>query len=153
MRLLLRNDSTRNEILLMGVLDKDERVMRQALFAPMRGATAEVTAALIQRANDAQLPDELRARTIRALAATGRPEAMRWLVDHASFTKGGFPALGRTWLARIGLRKKSTTTLAAITGMGAHWRTAPEAAAVLELAAKSKDQDFRNAAMMHSEAL
>ena len=151
-RLLLKNDATRDEILLMGVLDQDERVLRQALFAPMRGATAEVTAALIQRANDPQLPDELRARTIRALAATGRPEAMRWLVDHTSITKAGFP-IGRTWLSRGRLRKKSATTLAAITGLAANWRTAPEAAAVLELATKSKDQDFRNAATMHTEAL
>lgn len=152
-RLLLRNNATRDEGLLIGVLDPDERVLRQALFAPMRGATAEVAAALMQRANDVRLPEELRARAIRALATTGRPEAMHWLVEHAWMTKGGFPGIVRSWQSRGRLRKKSATTLAAIAGLAAHWRAAPEAAALLDLAAKSRDEDLRNAATLHSEAL
>jgi hypothetical protein len=151
-RLLIKNAATRDEGMLVGLSDEDERVFRQVLFASMRGATAEVTTVLIKRAEDVRMPEELRARTVRAIAATGRPEAMRWLIE-CSVERRGFPGLGRNWRTRAGLRRKSATTLAAIAGLAAHWRTAPEAAAVLELAAKSRDLEFRNAATMHSEAL
>jgi hypothetical protein len=119
----------------------------------MRGATAEATLMLVQRAEDVRLPEELRARTIRALAATGRPEAMRWLVEHTSVVTR-IPAIARKWISGTGrLRRKSATTLAAIAGLAAHWREAPEAAAVIRLAVKSKDQELRSAAITHSEAL
>jgi hypothetical protein len=152
-RLLLKSAATRDEGLSVGLSDNDERVFRQVLFAPMRGATAEAAAILIQRAEDVRMPEELRARTIRALAATGRPEAMRWLIECCSVARRGFPAITLNWRSRAGLRRKSSTTLAAIAGLAAHWATAPEAAAVLDLAARSRDPEFRNAAMMHSEAL
>lgn len=152
-RLLLKSDATRNEGLLIGLRDDDERVFRQTLFATMRGATAEATHMLVQRAEDVRLPEELRARTIRALAATGRPEAMRWLVDHASVVTR-IPAFAQRWISGNGrLRRKSVTTLAAIAGLAAHWREAPMAAAVIQLATKSKDQELRSAASTHSEAL
>jgi hypothetical protein len=149
-RLLLRSDETREEGFILGLRDTDERVYRQVLFATMRGASAETAYALMHRAEDARLSEELRARTIRALAATGRPEAMRWLVDHSSVVSRGF--LSR--LSRGGrLRRKSATTIAAIAGLAAHWGQAPEAAVVLELAAKSKDEELRNAATLHLESL
>lgn len=153
-RLLLKSEVTREEGLLIGLRDTDERVFRLALFAAMRGATAGTARTLMHRAEDARLPEELRARAIRALAATGRPEAMHWLVEHASVVRPGTPVLARKWLSRSGrLRKKSATTLAAIAGLAAHWSSAAEAAAVLELAAKSKDQELRHAATMHLESL
>ncbi len=153
-RLLIKSDATRDEGVLIGLRDADERVFRQTLFATMRGATAETTQALMQRAEDARLPEELRARTIRALAATGRPEAMRWLVAHTSVARRGFPGIARSWLSGGGrLRRKSATMLAAIAGLAAHWSKQPEAAVVLELAAKSKDQELRNAVTMHLETL
>jgi len=152
-RLLLKSEVTREEGLLIGLRDNDERVFRPALFAAMRGATAGTARTLMHRAEDARLPEELRARTVRALAATGRPEAMNWLVEHASDVRPGVP-VARSWLSRGGrLRRKSATMLAAIAGLAAHWSKAPEAAAVLKLAAKSKDQELRHAATMHLESL
>ena len=149
-RLLVKSPATRDEGMLIGLRDNDERVFRQVLFANMRGATAEAATVLMQRAEDPRLPEELRARTIRALAATGRVEAMRWLVECSSVARRGIPGMKRN--ARS-LRRKSATTLAAVAGLAAHWRTAPEAAAVLDLAVKSRDEDFRSAATIHSEAL
>jgi hypothetical protein len=148
-RLLLKSDDTRAEGVIIGLRDDDERVFRLVLFATMRGATAETAYALIHRAEDARLSEELRARTIRALAATGRPEAMRWLVDHSSVASRGFLGLSRGGR----LRRKSATTVAAIAGLAAHWSQAPEAAAVLELAASSKDEELRNAATLYLESL
>jgi hypothetical protein len=148
-RLLLKNKATRDEGLLLGLRDSDERVYRQALFAT-RGATAEATNSMIRRAEDARQPEELRARTIRALAATGRPEARQWLIDHASVPTHG---LG-SWLSGDRrLRRKSATTLAALVGLAMHWRQAPDAAAVLALAAKSRDPEFRDAVTRHTEGL
>ena len=152
-RLMLKSAGTRDEGVLIAVRDNDERVFRQVLFATMRGATAEATAALIQRAEDSRLHEEFRARIIRALAATGRPEAMRWLIECCSVARRGLPGITWNWRSRANLRKKSATTIAAVAGLAAHWRTAPEAAAVLELAARSRDQEYRSAATMHSEAL
>src|SRR5688572_16920196 len=94
--------ATREAGLLIGLRDTDERVFRLALFAAMRGATAGTARTLMHRAEDPRLPEELRARAIRALAATGRPEAMQWLVDHASVDRRSGPAISRSWLSRGG---------------------------------------------------
>jgi hypothetical protein len=44
------------------------------------------------------------------------------------------------------LREKSPQLISSIAGLAAHWSSAPEAAEVLALVAKSKDVDLRSAA-------
>jgi hypothetical protein len=93
---------------------------------------------LMRRADSPTLSSELRARAIRALAASGSLEAMRWIA-HRSVKKH--------WLLRTPvLREKSPQLISSIAGLAAHWSTAPEAAEVLALVAKSKDADLRSAA-------
>jgi len=44
------------------------------------------------------------------------------------------------------LREKSPQLISSIAGLAAHWSSAPEAAEVLALVAKSKDVDLKTAA-------
>ena len=87
---------------------------------------------------------ELRARGIRALAASGSLDAMRWIAQRS---------VKKHWLLRTPvLREKSPQLISSIAGLATHWSSAPEAAEVLALVAKSKDADLRSAAMRSGAA-
>jgi hypothetical protein len=93
---------------------------------------------LMRRVESPSLSSELRARGIRALAASGSPDAMRWIANRA---------IKKHWLLGTPvLREKSPQLISSIAGLAAHWSNAPEAAEVLALVARSKDADLRSAA-------
>jgi hypothetical protein len=139
---LLKSDATRQQGILIGLRDRDERVFSQALSAAMKGASREAMTILMQRAGDLTLTDELRARAVRSVASCPWPEALQWLVRQS---------VRRHWLmGRMRLRKKNGMMLAAVSGLASQWRSAPEAQVVLLLAGTSKDDEVRRAAAARS---
>jgi hypothetical protein len=92
----------------------------------------------MDRIDASTLSAELHARGIRALAASGSLEAMRWIAQRT---------VKKHWLLRTPvLREKSPQLISSIAGLATHWSSTPEAAQVLALVAKSKDADLRSAA-------
>lgn len=137
-KLMLRREELRDRAIVLGLDDPDERTIGVALAAALKRCPVGSVPSLMRRAESSSLSTELRARAIRALAASGSLEAMRWIA-HRSIKKH--------WLLRTPvLREKSPQLISSIAGLAAHWSTAPEAVEVLALVAKSKDADLRSAA-------
>jgi hypothetical protein len=137
LRVLQQSDGTRREAVLIGLRDPNERIFAQALSAALKAPMREALGPLRERAVDSSLSEELRLRAIRCLAACEDPEAMHWLIGQV---------VKRHWLTGgLRLRGKSPMTMAAIAGLAMHWRSAPEAAQVLALAASHKDPGLRRA--------
>jgi hypothetical protein len=138
MKLMLRRDDMREAAILMGLDDRDERTVGIALAAALKRCPLEAVPILMRRIDNSTFSAELRARGIRALAASGSLEAMRWIAQRS---------IKKHWLLGTPvLREKSSQLISSIAGLAAHWTSAPEAAEVLALVAKSKDADLRSAA-------
>ena len=138
MKLMLRRDDMRDAAIVIGLDDQDERTVGIALAAALKRCPVDAVPILMRRIDNSTLSAELRARGIRALAASGSPEAMRWIAQRS---------IKKHWLlGTLVLREKSPQLLSSIAGLAAHWSSAPEAAEVLALVAKSKDSDLRTAA-------
>jgi hypothetical protein len=137
-KLMLRRDTTRDAAIVIGLGDSDERTLGIALAAALKGCPTPAVPILMRRIDASALSAELRARGIRALAASGSLEAMRWIAQRT---------VKKHWLLRTPvLREKSPQLISSIAGLATHWSSAPEAAQVLALVAKSKDADLRSAA-------
>jgi hypothetical protein len=137
-KLMLRRDATRDAAIVIGLGDTDERTLGIALAAALKRCPKPAVPILMGRIEKSSLSAELRARGIRALAASGSHDAMRWIAQRT---------VKKHWLLRTPvLREKSPQLISSIAGLAAHWSSAPEAAEVLALVAKSKDSDLRNAA-------
>jgi hypothetical protein len=137
-KLMLRRDETREAGIVIGLGDTDERTLGIALAAALKGCPTPAVPILMRRIDASALSAELRARGIRALAASGSLDAMRWIARRT---------VKKHWLLRTPvLREKSPQLISSIAGLAAHWSSAPEAAQVLALVAKSKDADLRSAA-------
>ncbi len=137
-KLMLRRDEMRDEAITIGLADGDERTMGIALAAALKRCPVAAVPILMRCADSPALSTELRARAIRALAASGSLEAMRWIACRA---------VKKHWLLRTPvLREKSPQLISSIAGLATHWSSAPEAAEVLALVAKSKDADLKSAA-------
>ena len=137
-KLMLRRDDMREAGILIGLDDADERTVGIALAAALKRCPVGAVPILMRRLDSATMSAELRARGIRALAASGSLEAMRWIAQRS---------VKKHWLLRTPvLREKSPQLISSIAGLAAHWSSAPEAAQVLALVAKSKDADLKSAA-------
>jgi hypothetical protein len=137
-KLMLRRDETRDSGIVAGLGDPDERTIGIALAAALKRCPLPAVPILMRRVESPTLSAELRARGIRALAASGSPDAMRWIAQRS---------IKKHWLLGTPvLREKSPQLISSIAGLAAHWSSAPEAAEVLALVAKSKDTDLRTAA-------
>ena len=134
-KLMVRRDSFREEGMLLGLDDPDERVLGQALGAALRHARPSLAPLLLRRLEDDTLSPELRALLVRALAATRDEDAMRWLARST---------MKKVWLVGgARLRDKTPELLAALEGLATHWSHAVEAAMPLALAARSTDPEIR----------
>ena len=137
-KLMLRRDDMRDNGIVAGLDDSDERTIGIALAAALKRCPPPAVPILMRRVDSPTLSSELRARGIRALAASGSPDAMRWIAQRS---------VKKHWLLRTPvLREKSPQLISSIAGLAAHWSSAPEAAEVLALVAKSKDADLKSAA-------
>ncbi|HET9012889.1 MAG TPA: hypothetical protein VFN38_13780, partial [Gemmatimonadaceae bacterium] len=137
-KLMLRREDMRDAAILIGLDDADERTVGIVLAAALKRCPSGAVPILMRRVDSSTLSAELRARGIRALAASGSLAAMRWVAQRS---------VKKHWLLRTPvLREKSPQPISSIAGLAAHWSTAPEAAEVLALVARSKDADLKSAA-------
>jgi len=137
-KLMLRRDDMRDAAIVLGLDDEDDRTVGIALAAALKRCPVDDVPILMRRIDNSTLNAELRARGIRALAASGSLDAMRWIAQRS---------IKKHWLLGTPvLREKSPQLISSIAGLAAHWSAAPEAAEVLALVAKSKDADLRSAA-------
>jgi len=137
-KLMLRRDDMRESAIVIGLEDQDERTVGIALAAALKRCPLAAVPILMRRVESATLSAELRARGIRALAASGSRDAMCWIASRS---------VKKHWLLGTPvLSEKSPQLISSIAGLAAHWSSAPEAAEVLALVAKSKDVDLKTAA-------
>jgi hypothetical protein len=137
-KLMLRRDEMRDAGIVAGLDDSDERTVGIALAAALKRCPMGAVPILMRRVENQTLTAELRARGIRALAASGSLDAMRWIARRS---------IKKHWLLGTPvLREKSPQLISSIAGLAAHWSSAPEAVEVLALVAKSKDADLKSAA-------
>ncbi len=137
-KLMLRRDDMRDAAIVHGLDDQDDRTVGIALAAALKRCPLDAVPILMRRIDNSTLSAELRGRGIRALAASGSIDAMRWIAQRS---------IKKHWLRGTPvLREKSPQLISSIVGLAAHWSSAPEAAEVLALVAKSKDADLRSAA-------
>jgi hypothetical protein len=142
-RLLLKAPETREQGILMGLRDPDERCCVQALQAAQRDCPPQAARILLKRLGETSLGEEHLLRVTRALASSRSPEVMQWLVEQV---------LTRHWLFRKPkLRKKTPELLAALSGLAQHWSDSPEARTALQLASASRDDEVRRAVTVRAE--
>jgi Arc/MetJ family transcription regulator len=137
-KLMLRRDDMREAAIVRGLEDQDERTVGIALAAALKRCPLPAVPILMRRVESGTLSAELRARAIRALAASGSHDAMRWIARRS---------VKKHWLLGTPvLCEKSPQLISSIAGLAAHWSAAPEAVEVLALVARSKDVDLKTAA-------
>lgn len=137
-RYLLKHDETREQGILLGLRDTDMRTLNASINWLMRHCSLEAARVLVQRYDDPLLGAELRARSLRAVAAVQHVDIRRWLITTATTTR---------WLSgSVRLRKSSLELLAALAALAAHHGEDPDVKAVLQLALRHRDEHIRRAA-------
>ncbi|MEP7383424.1 MAG: hypothetical protein ABI910_17195 [Gemmatimonadota bacterium] len=142
-RFLMRHDDTRESGVLLGLRDADVRTFHVALHAAVRGCSVEGSRLLMKRYEDGSIGAELRARVVRTIANVGTLEALEWLNAQALTT--------RWWSGGMRLRKGSPEVLATIGAIAQYYRDEGAAVHVLQLAARSRNEDIRRAAAARPE--
>ena len=123
---------------LFGALrDSDPGTVRLALTAALDQCPPAALAIVTELARDAATASELRVLAIKVLGRAGNTAALNALLQ---LVQGG-----TSWLGRPKLATRSLELLAALMALAAGWRNDARAAAVLALAAVSKDPDIRSA--------
>jgi len=134
-RLLLKQDGTREDTIVNAVGDPDERTAFLALTAAQERCPAAAAPVIMGRVDRDELDASLRALGIRAVAGRRDDVVLPWLLAHVQ---------RRTkWLKRLKLREKSPEMLAALGSLAAFWREHPETRDAIAMALKSKDADIR----------
>jgi hypothetical protein len=139
LKVSLKVPAERERALLGALRDADPRTIRLALSAALEDCPPTALPAITQIAKDASVASELRVLAIKVLGRVLTTAALDALLDLADG--------GTSWLGRPRLAARSLELLAALMALAASWRTHPRAAAILALAAASKDPDIRNAAV------
>jgi hypothetical protein len=136
-KLLLESPAHVVEGMLIGLRDTDDGIATLAATAALESCPAPALPLMERITVDARRAPELRAITLRILARTRAPEALR-LVLTAALSR-------RLWLGRR-LAPKSPLLLAALGALASHWREHPSATEILTLALQHSDGEIRAAA-------
>lgn len=136
-KLLLESPAHAKEGISLGLHDSDDGIVLLALSAALESCPPEVLPVVQQLAMDPRRPTEIRVPTLRILARSRTPEALKVLLAHARNRRG--------WFGRR-LAPKSPDLLAALAGLAAYWRNDPLAAEVLAHALQHSDPEIRAAA-------
>jgi hypothetical protein len=137
-KLLLESPEHATEGVLLGLRDTDDGIASLAATAALESCPAAALPLVERITVDARRAPELRALTLRILARTRAPEALRLVLT---------AALGRRIWFGPRLAPKSPLLLAALTALANHWREHPSAAEILRLALQHSDAEIRAAAM------
>jgi hypothetical protein len=144
-RALIRNVAERDDAIAAALADPDERIVRMALGSAMANCPPKAALALMARADDPTLSEDLRALGIRAASSYRAPGTLAFLVKKT--------AGKRRFLRRQALAAPTPEMLAALSGLATHWAADPAAKDILDAAAKSADKDIRDAVARRSVSM
>jgi hypothetical protein len=136
-KLLLESPGHTTDAILLGLRDTDDGIATMAATTALESCPPAALPLLERITVDPERSADLRAITLRILARTRAPEALRLLLTLA-MTR-------RLWFAR-GLAPKSPLLLSALSALASHWREDPSATEVLSLAQQHADPEIRAAA-------
>ncbi len=139
LKVSLKVTAERERALLGALRDSDPRMVRLALGAALEDCPPAALPPITQLVHDQTAPSELRVLAIKVLGRVRNTAALNALL---ALVDGG-----TNWLGRPKLAARSLELLAALMALAAGWRNDVRAAAVLALAAASKDPDVRSAAI------
>jgi hypothetical protein len=138
-KLLLESPAHGAEGVMLALRDDDEGIVGLALRAALESCPPDAVALLELIAMDTRRSAEIRVPTLRILARTRTPEALKVLLAQAQGR--------RRWFGRR-LASKSPELLAAVSGLASYWRDHPMATEVLSHALQHSDPEIRAAASM-----
>jgi hypothetical protein len=136
-KLLLESPGHTTDGILLGLRDADDGVATMAATTAVESCPPAALPLLERITVDPERSPDLRAITLRILARTRAPEALRLLLALAMSR--------RLWFAR-GLAPKSPLLLSALSALASHWREDPSATEILSLAQQHWDPEIRAAA-------
>jgi len=136
-KLLLESPGHTTHAVLLGLRDADDGIATMAATTALESCPPAALPLLERITVDPERSPDLRAITLRILARTRAPEALRLLLALA-MTR-------RIWFAR-GLASKSPLLLSALSALASHWGDDPSAREVLSLARQHADPEIRAAA-------
>jgi hypothetical protein len=136
-KLLLESPTHVTEGVLLALRDEDEGIVGLALRAALESCPAEAIPLLEYIATDMRRSAEIKVPTLRILARTRAPEALKVLLAQAQHRRG--------WFGRR-LATKSPELLAAVAGLASYWRDHPMVTEVLSHAMQHSDPEIRAAA-------
>jgi hypothetical protein len=137
-RILVGITSARERAICVGFDDSDERVFRIALQAAAEQCPLSAVTILQRRLGEGTLDAELSSRAIAVMASVRTTEVLEWLMERAAGSSR--PGL----FGRRRLAPKSSTMLAALSGLALHWARSRGVGAILALALGSSDAEIRN---------
>jgi hypothetical protein len=136
-KLLLESPGHTTDGVLLGLRDSDDGIATMSATTALELCPAAALPLLERITVDPERSPDLRAITLRILARTRAPEALRLLLALA-MTR-------RLWFAR-GLAPKSPLLLSALSALASHWGEDPSATEALSLAQQHSDPEIRAAA-------
>ena len=137
LKVSLKVPAERERALIGALRDDDPRTVRLALTHALEDCPPPALPLITQIALDQAMTSELRVLAIKVLSRVRSTAALNTLLQLADG--------GTSWLGRPKLAVRSLELLAALMALAASWRNDGRAAAVLALAAASKDPDIRSA--------
>ena len=137
LKVSLKVPAERERALIGALRDDDPRTVRLALTHALEDCPPPALPLITQIALDQAMTSELRVLAIKVLSRVRSTAALNTLLQLAD--------RGTSWLGRPKLAVRSLELLAALMALAASWRNDGRAAAVLALAAASKDPDIRSA--------
>jgi hypothetical protein len=138
-KLLLESPAHVAEGVMLGLRDEDEGIVGVALRAAFESCPPDAIPLLERMGMDSRRSSVIRVPTLRTLARTRTPEALKVLLAQAQHR--------RRWFGRR-LASKSPELLAAIGGLASYWRDHPMATEVLSHARQHSDPEIRAAASL-----
>ncbi len=140
-RLMLKQEGTRDATIAAAVTDPDDRTAFLALTAAQERCPEGAVPLIMARVDRGELDASLRALGIRAVAGCHGPQrdtvVLPWLLALVRrYTK---------WLRRPKLNDKTPEVLAALGALASFWREHPDTRDVLAMAMRSSDADIRQA--------
>jgi len=137
LKVSLKVPADREPALIGALRDDDPRTVRLALTHALEDCPPPALPLITQIALDQAMTSELRVLAIKVLGRVHSTVALNTLLQLADG--------GTSWLGRAKLAVRSLELLAALMALAAGWRNDGRAAAILALAAASKDPDIRSA--------
>ena len=139
LRLRVENPATREPALAEALRDEDPSVLRTALQAARSGLPETAVPVLARRLVDPMFPPDL---LVPGLHVIGRGRSVLALDTLLAYAQGSRSMLGKPKLA-----PKSPAMLAALGGLARSFPTERRAAALLDVARRSPDEQIRGALM------